>query len=149
MYLTYKQLRRWITCIRRRKIYRLSNQLYVCVEWCCLFYLLDCVAPKREVPPTVGMTMMRRLSYRVSVKSLFILAILEETERSMVLSPISTINPPRISGLIYYFNQYFLQFLPMSATYLVGHLELLSLAYVGRLGNSILQARESSGIEGL
>lgn len=37
--------------------------------------------------------------YRVSVSSLFILAILEETERSIVRSPISTTNPPTISGL--------------------------------------------------
>jgi hypothetical protein len=37
--------------------------------------------------------------YKVSVRSLFILAILAETLRSIVLSPISTTNPPTISGL--------------------------------------------------
>lgn len=37
--------------------------------------------------------------YKVSLRSLFILAILEETDRSMVRSPISTMSPPRISGL--------------------------------------------------
>jgi hypothetical protein len=37
--------------------------------------------------------------YKVSLRSLFILAILEETDRSMVRSPISTMRPPLISGL--------------------------------------------------
>lgn len=37
--------------------------------------------------------------YKVSLSSLFILAIFAETDRSMVRSPISTMSPPRISGL--------------------------------------------------
>jgi hypothetical protein len=37
--------------------------------------------------------------YKVSLSSLFILAILPETDRSMVRSPISTTRPPLISGL--------------------------------------------------
>ena len=37
--------------------------------------------------------------YRASVRALFILAILEETLRSMVRSPISTTRPPTMSGL--------------------------------------------------
>lgn len=41
----------------------------------------------------------KEVIYRVSVRSLFILAILEETERSMVRSPISTMRPPRMSEL--------------------------------------------------
>lgn len=40
----------------------------------------------------------RRYFYRVSVRSLFILASLEDTDKSMVRSPISTTRPPRISG---------------------------------------------------
>jgi hypothetical protein len=40
-----------------------------------------------------------RYIYKVSLSSLFILAILAETDRSMVRSPISTTSPPRISGL--------------------------------------------------
>lgn len=39
--------------------------------------------------------------YRVSLSSLFILAILPETLRSMVRSPISTTSPPTMSGLTY------------------------------------------------
>jgi hypothetical protein len=39
--------------------------------------------------------------YKVSVSSLFIFAIRDETLRSIVLSPISTIRPPTISGLTY------------------------------------------------
>ena len=38
-------------------------------------------------------------NYRVSVKSLFIFEIFEETLRSIVRSPISTTKPPLISGL--------------------------------------------------
>jgi len=37
--------------------------------------------------------------YKVSVRSLFILAIREETLRSIVRSPISTMSPPWMSGL--------------------------------------------------
>jgi len=39
--------------------------------------------------------------YNASVKSLLSLDILAETLRSIVLSPISTTKPPRISGLIF------------------------------------------------
>ena len=39
--------------------------------------------------------------HNVSVKSLFIFAILADTLRSIVRSPISTTRPPRISGLIW------------------------------------------------
>lgn len=40
-------------------------------------------------------------SYRVSVKSLFIFEIFEETLRSIVRSPISTTKPPLISGFTF------------------------------------------------
>lgn len=40
----------------------------------------------------------RRYFYRVSLRSLFSLTILEDTDKSMVRSPISTTRPPRISG---------------------------------------------------
>lgn len=39
--------------------------------------------------------------YKASVSNLFNFAILLETERSMVLSPISTTRPPTISGSTY------------------------------------------------
>lgn len=48
------------------------------------------------VPPS---SHIKEVIYRVSVRSLFILAILEETERSMVRSPISTTRPPMMSAL--------------------------------------------------
>jgi hypothetical protein len=41
----------------------------------------------------------RRVLYRVSVSSLFILAIFEETDKSIVRSPISTTSPPTMSAL--------------------------------------------------
>lgn len=44
-------------------------------------------------------TLCSFIIYRLSLSSLFILAIFAETERSMVRSPISTTSPPRISGL--------------------------------------------------
>ena len=43
--------------------------------------------------------LVQTLDYSVSVRSLFIFAILEETLRSIVRSPISTTRPPMISGL--------------------------------------------------
>lgn len=42
-----------------------------------------------------------RYIYRVSLSSLFIRAILAETERSIVRSPISTTRPPRMSGFTF------------------------------------------------
>ena len=39
-------------------------------------------------------------SYKASVNALFILLIFDDTARSIVLSPISTIRPPKMSGLI-------------------------------------------------
>lgn len=42
------------------------------------------------------------LIYRASVRALFSLAILEETLRSMVRSPISTTSPPTRSGLTWF-----------------------------------------------
>lgn len=50
-------------------------------------------------PPFPRSSHIKEVIYRVSVRSLFILAILEETERSMVRSPISTTRPPMMSEL--------------------------------------------------
>lgn len=73
------------------------------------------------------------LIYRVSVRSLFILAILAETERSMVRLPISTTNPPIISGLTcahvrISLGQHAAMIQPYP--YLVGNLQLLALTDV-------------------
>ena len=43
--------------------------------------------------------------YRASVRTLFNLLILDETLRSMVRSPISTISPPMASGLTYVLSE--------------------------------------------
>lgn len=54
--------------------------------------------PSPPVPGPLSLH-IKKLIYRVSVRSLFIFAILEETERSMVRSPISTTRPPMMSEL--------------------------------------------------
>ena len=50
--------------------------------------------------PTSG-NKKEKYFYRTSVRSLFILAIFDETLRSMVRSPISTTTPPTMSGFTY------------------------------------------------
>ncbi len=52
---------------------------------------------RRSIKPSIPL--LPSWAYRVSVKSLFIFVILDETLRSIVRSPISTTNPPLMSGL--------------------------------------------------
>ena len=76
---------------------------------------------------------LRRLVYKVSVRSLFIFAMREETLRSIVRSPISTTRPPRISGftcLACISKVIFGNGQVKGWVYLVGDLELLSLSDV-------------------
>ncbi|KXS94400.1 hypothetical protein AC578_7792 [Pseudocercospora eumusae] len=69
-----------------------------------------------------ALTRLSQHIYRDSWRSLFILAIFDETERSMVRSPISTTRPPRMSGWTYN-----LQFLALTNVLALAHsvLELL------------------------
>jgi hypothetical protein len=85
--------------------------------------------------------------YKASVRALFILAILEETLRSIVRSPISTTRPPTRSGLTCHLNVR-IGFPPRieAVTYVGDDLELLALAVL-RLGNGLLQTGDGLGVK--
>lgn len=87
--------------------------------------------------------------YKASVRALFILAILEETLRSMVRSPISTTRPPTRSGLTWLMSveiRWEVEVEMQLKTYGGDNLELLALAELG-LGNGLLETGDGLGVE--
>ena len=83
----------------------LKRQLFKCISKCILCGRVPCRILWRSYRGQFHNQAQQQLTRRPlpryqseSVKSLFIFDIFEETLRSMVLSPISTINPPLISG---------------------------------------------------
>lgn len=93
-----------------------------------------------------GVQAVLPVPHSVSVKSLFIFAIFDETLKSMVLSPTSTIKPPFMSGFTCILINMLIDVRAIHVTDLGYDLKLLALT-VFRLRDGSLQSLESLCIE--